>query len=164
MLPSFGIRSQLKRALGLGGRTHLAVGATAPAIDVADASGKTWSLSELRGQNAVIYFYPKDDTPGCTRQACDLRDHSATIGAVVLGVSTDKAASHHAFAQKFNLRFPLLVDVGGAMATRWGVLDGGTARRATFVIDREGRIAHVIDPVKVDGHLAEVRAAVTALP
>ncbi len=164
MLPSFGLRSRLKRALGLGGRTHLQVGEVAPDIEVADETGKVWSLAELRGQKAVIFFYPADDTPGCTRESCDFRDHAAELGGVVLGVSTDAAASHVAFSQKFNLRFPLLADVGGEMSRRWGVLDGSTARRASFVIDREGRIALVVDPVKVDGHVAEVRAAMLALP
>ena len=164
MIPSIGLRSRVKRALGLGGRTSLHPGDVAPDLDVADATGKRWTLAELRGQRAVVYFYPKDDTPGCTREACDLRDRHPALGAVVLGVSTDEAASHRAFAQKFNLPFPLLADVGGAMARRWGVLDGANARRATFVLDREGRIAAVWDPVKVDGHGAEVAAAVAELP
>jgi len=164
MLPSFGIRRTLKNALGLGGRTHLKVGQTAPALDIADADGKMWSLSELRGQVAVVYFYPKDDTPGCTREACEFRDQSRHLGAVVLGVSTDRPESHTAFAQKFNLGFPLLSDVEGAVARRWGVQDGEVARRVTFVLDREGRIANVFEPVKVDGHVWEVKAAVQALP
>jgi thioredoxin-dependent peroxiredoxin len=164
MLPSFGIRARVKRALGLGGRTHLQVGEVAPDIEVADETGKLWSLADLRGQKAVLFFYPADDTPGCTREACDFRDQGAQLGGVVLGISTNAAASHVAFAQKFNLGFPLLADVGGNMSQRWGVLDGSVSRRSTFVIDREGRIAHVVDPVRVEGHVAEVRKAMEDLP
>jgi peroxiredoxin Q/BCP len=164
MMPSFGLRSRVKRALGLGGRTHLQVGEMAPEIDVADAAGKRWALSDLRGQPAVVYFYPADDTPGCTREACEFRDQHHHLGGAVFGVSTDAAASHTAFAQKFNLGFPLLVDTGGAMSRRWGVLDGERSRRVTFVLDREGRIAHIVDPVRVDGHVWEVKAALKALP
>lgn len=164
MLPSFGVRSRLKRALGFGGKTHLEVGQVAPDLEVRDETGKLWSLSELRGQKAVLYFYPADDTPGCTRESCDFRDQSAQLGGVVLGVSTDSAASHVAFSQKFKLGFPLLVDEGGELSRRWGVLDGKNARRATFVIDRECRIAHIVDPVRVEGHVAEIHEAMLALP
>ncbi len=164
MLPSFGVRSRLKRALGFGGTTHLEVGQVAPDLEVRDETGKLWSLSGLRGQKAVLYFYPADDTPGCTRESCDFRDQSDQLGGVVLGVSTDSAASHVAFSQKFKLGFPLLADVGGELSRRWGVLDGKNARRATFVIDREGRIAHIVDPVRVEGHVAEIREAMLALP
>jgi peroxiredoxin Q/BCP len=164
MLPSFGVRSRLKRALGIGGKTHLEVGQVAPDLEVRDETGKLWSLSELRGQKAVLYFYPADDTPGCTRESCDFRDQSAQLGGVVLGVSTDSAASHVAFSQKFKLGFPLLADEGGELSRRWGVLDGKNARRATFVLDREGRIAHIVDPVRVEGHVAEIREAMLALP
>ena len=164
MLPSIGLRSFVKRSLGLGGRTSLNPGDVAPELDAVDARGKRWTLAELRGQRAVVYFYPKDDTPGCTREACDFRDQSAELGAVVLGVSTDAAASHTAFIQKYNLGFPLLADTDGAVSRRYGVLDGGVSRRATFVLDREGRLAWIADPVKVEGHVAAVKAAVEALP
>lgn len=164
MLPSFGLRSFVKRSLGLGGRTQLQVGDVAPELDAVDARGKRWTLADLRGQRAVIYFYPKDDTPGCTKEACEFRDQGADLGAAVLGVSTDAAESHRAFIQKFNLGFSLLADTDAALSKRWGVLDGNTSRRATFVLDREGRIAWVCDPVKVEGHVAAVKAAVQALP
>ncbi|MFZ5479874.1 MAG: peroxiredoxin [Myxococcota bacterium] len=156
-----GIRDRLKSALGLGPKTHLAPGDAAPAIDVPDASGKRWTLADLRGKPAVIYFYPKDDTPGCTKEACSLRDAYAGLGgATVLGVSTDDARSHQAFAQKFNLPFPLLADVGGEMARRWGALGGSNARRVTFVLDADGRVTHVFDPVlDVFGHAGDVRRA-----
>lgn len=160
----FGLRRNLKRILGLGGKTHLVPGDAAPAIDIADATGKVHTLSDLRGNKVVLYFYPADDTPGCTREACDFRDQHASLDAVVLGVSSDVASSHSAFTQKFNLNFPLLVDKGGELATRYGSWDGESARRTTFVIDREGRVASVFDPVKVDGHVAQVKAALQNLP
>ncbi len=157
------LRSRFKSLLGLDGKTHLKPGDAAPEIDAVDQDGKHWTLATLRGKPAVVYFYPKDDTPGCTREACDFRDQGEALGATVLGVSGDDAQSHHAFIGKFNLRFPLLVDTEGAVATRFGAWNEGRARRATFVIDRDGRIAAVFDPVKVDGHVAEVKAAVAAL-
>jgi peroxiredoxin Q/BCP len=160
-----GIRDRIKGALGLGARTHLVEGAAAPELGVADASGKTWRIHDLRGRPAVLYFYPKDDTPGCTREACAFRDHAPRLeGVALFGASTDDAASHTAFARKFNLGFPLLADPTGDLARRWGVHGGSVARRVTFVIDREGRIAKVFDPVKVDGHADEVLAALRELP
>ena len=118
-----GLRDRIKGALGLGAHTHLTEGAAAPALDIPDASGKVWKLADLRGKPAVIYFYPKDDTPGCTKEACAFRDQlSRYNGAVVLGVSTDDSRSHTAFTQKFNLNFPLLADARGEVAVRYGVL------------------------------------------
>lgn len=157
------IRNFIKSRLGLGKKTHLHVGDAVPAIDCMDAAGKRWSAADLRGRNAVIYFYPADDTPGCTKEACSFRDHHASLGAQILGVSTDGADSHRAFASKFNLPFPLLADTDGAMSRRFGVLDGNS-RRATFVIDREGRIAAIFDPVNVSGHTEAVASALTSLP
>jgi peroxiredoxin Q/BCP len=160
-----GIRDRIKGALGLGGKTHLTEGAAAPELDAPDATGKFWKINDLRGKPAVVYFYPKDDTPGCTKEACSFRDNAARLGeTTVLGVSVDTAASHTAFAQKFNLNFPLLADVGGALSKRWGVLGGAVPRRVTFVLDREGRIAKVFEPVKVEGHTDEVLAALRELP
>ena len=160
-----GIRDRIKGALGLGAKTHLVEGAAAPEIGVADATGKVWKINDLRGSPAVVYFYPKDDTPGCTKQACSFRDNAARLGDVpVFGVSADAAASHKAFAQKFNLSFPLLADTSGEMAKRWGTGAGGPPRRVTFVIDREGRIARVFDPVRVEGHTDEVLAVLRDLP
>lgn len=161
-----GLRDRLKDALGLGGKTHLLEGGAAPELGVADATGKMWKINDLRGRSAVVYFYPKDDTPGCTKEACSFRDHAADLGgAVVLGVSCDAADSHRAFAQKFNLNFPLLADTTGELSKRWGVRGAmGVPRRVTFVLDREGRIARVFEGVKVDGHTAEVLAALRELP
>lgn len=160
-----GLRDRIKVALGLGGRTHLTEGAAAPEIGVSDATGRRWGIHDLRGKPAVVYFYPKDDTPGCTKEACSFRDNAARLGeTTVLGVSMDAADSHRAFAQKFNLNFPLLADTTGEMAKRWGASGGSVPRRVTFVLDREGRIAKVFDPVKVDGHTDEVLAALRELP
>jgi peroxiredoxin Q/BCP len=162
-----GLRDRIKAAIGLVPATHLAEGATAPEIGIADGAGRQWRTMELRGRPAVIYFYPKDDTPGCTKEACSFRDRRAELGDVALfGVSTDAPDSHKAFSQKFNLPFPLLADVDGAMTRRWGAGQGlrSGARRITFVLDREGRIARIFDPVRVEGHTDEVIAAVRALP
>jgi peroxiredoxin Q/BCP len=118
----------------------------------------------------VLYFYPKDDTPGCTRQACSLRDFNAEIaakGASVLGVSTQDTASHGGFTAKFGLNFPLLADTDGAVGRAYGVLGGsglvaklktaaGLADRVTFVIDGDGRVAHVIQRPDVGRHGSEV--------
>ena len=160
-----GIRDRIKGALGLGGHTHLQEGGTAPELGVADGAGRMWRIADLRGKPAVVYFYPKDDTPGCTKEACSFRDHQAQLGdATVLGVSTDGAESHRAFTQKFNLNFPLLADTAGALCGRWGTKSAFGARRVTFVIDREGRIARIFDPVRVDGHTEEVLAVLRELP
>lgn len=156
-----GIRDRLKSLLRLGSPTHLKAGDPAPELGARDAKGDTWTLAELRGKPAVIYFYPMDDTPGCTKEACSFRDAWARFdGVTLLGVSTDAAPSHGAFAQKYNLPFPLLSDEGGGLSKRWGVLGAmGTPRRVTFVLDAEGRIRKVFDPVSVGGHTDEVLAA-----
>ena len=144
----------------------LQIGDPAPEFTLPDQDGNPVSLSQLKGKRVVIYFYPKDDTPGCTKEACSFRDHASELGgAVVLGVSCDAADSHRAFAQKFNLNFPLLADTTGELSKRWGVRGAmGVPRRVTFVLDREGRIARVFEGVKVDGHTAEVLAALRELP
>jgi peroxiredoxin Q/BCP len=164
-----GIRDRIKGALGLGPHTHLAEGTAAPELGVPDATGRVWTLADLRGRPAVLYFYPADDTPGCTKEACGFRDHLARqpAGVTVLGVSTDAASSHDAFTQKFNLNFPLLVDTGAALATRWGAVGtmGGRpgARRVTFLLDGKGVIRRIWDPVSVEGHVADVVAEAARL-
>lgn len=129
-------------------------------------------LEDFRGRTLVLYFYPRDDTPGCTRQACSLRDHMAVLasrGVAVLGVSTQGVDSHRAFTRKHALNFPLLVDADGAIGRAYGVLGGGgllarlrtaagLAQRVTFVIDGQGRIAHVIERPDVARHGEEVLA------
>jgi peroxiredoxin Q/BCP len=125
-------------------------GDTAPAFTLPDQNGKARSLSDFGAKWLVLYFYPKDDTPGCTEQACTFRDdlHKLeAMGAQVVGVSVDDVTSHLAFAGKYNLAFPLLADTSGAVAARYGsIRDLGLvkfARRNTFLIDPQGRIAKV---------------------
>ena len=147
-------------------------GDAAPAFEGVTTDGKRVSLSDYRGRKLVLYFYPKDDTPGCTRQACSLRDGMAGLaakGAAVLGVSTQDAASHAAFTRKFQLNFPLLADTDGSVARAFGTMGAGglvsrlksalgLADRVTFIIDEQGRIAHVIDKPDVARHAEEVLA------
>jgi len=125
-------------------------GQPAPAFSLPDQNGKVRTQAEFRGKWLALYFYPKDDTPGCTEQACKFRDdlHQLTLlGCQVVGVSVDASASHAEFAQKYSLPFPLLSDAKGAVAARCGSLrDLGVlrfAKRNTFLIDPEGRIAKV---------------------
>lgn len=148
------------------------VGSKAPDFQLPDHTGKTVSLSQLAGKNVVLYFYPKDDTPGCTREACHFRDeHSALqkAGAVVLGVSPDGTASHQKFATKYSLPFPLLSDTEHKVADAYGVWGEKSLygrkfiglTRATFLIDAQGNVKHVWPKVKVDGHVAQVLSALT---
>ncbi|MBI2313792.1 MAG: peroxiredoxin [Betaproteobacteria bacterium] len=125
-------------------------GQTAPDFSLPDQNGKTHTLADYRGSWLVLYFYPRDDTPGCTEQACKFRDDIAqlsALGAKVVGVSVDDTASHIEFAKKFSLPFPLLADVKAEVAKRYGSLtDLGIikfAKRNTFLIDPQGRIARV---------------------
>ena len=126
------------------------LGEPAPAFALPDQNGKTRSLAEFRDRWLVLYFYPKDDTPGCTEQACTFRDdlHKLeAMGAQVVGISVDDVTSHLAFARKYNLPFPLLADTSGAVAARYGSIRDLVlvkfARRNTFLIDPQGRIAKV---------------------
>jgi thioredoxin-dependent peroxiredoxin len=148
----------------------LGPGDLAPDFRLSSDDGTELSLSDFRGRKVVLYFYPKDDTPGCTKEACGFRDGVSRLtrkGAVVLGVSTDSAASHKKFKEKFHLNFPLLADTDRRVVDAYGVwkkkaLYGRTFLgivRTTFVIDEEGRIAKVFPKVKVDGHVDEVLAA-----
>lgn len=143
---------------------------TAPDFTMPSTSGKSVALSALRGKRVVLYFYPKDDTPGCTVEACDFRDNLVRVkglGALVFGVSKDSLASHSKFRAKFELPFDLLFDEGNAVAKSYGAfgkklmygkLVEGTIR-STFLIDENGRIAAVWSPVKVEGHVDAVLAA-----
>ncbi|HKU70005.1 MAG TPA: peroxiredoxin, partial [Burkholderiales bacterium] len=122
-------------------------GDAAPAFTLPDQNGKTHSLADFRNKWLVLYFYPKDDTPGCTEQACTFRDdwHKLTgMGAEVVGVSVDDIGSHFAFAKKFSLPFPLLADTSGEVAARYGSIYGlgplKFAKRNTFLVDPQGRI------------------------
>jgi peroxiredoxin Q/BCP len=137
-----------------------ALGSAAPAFKLQDQNGKSHSLSDYRGKWVVIYFYPKDDTPGCTTQACSFRDNIFAfdkLNAVILGISVDDAASHKAFAEKHGLPFTLLADPTKATAKEYGVLKTymgvmEMARRDTFIIDPQGRIAKHYESVDPDGH------------
>jgi thioredoxin-dependent peroxiredoxin len=145
-------------------------GDAAPDFEARDAEGNSVKLSELRGQKVVVYFYPKDDTPGCTKEACSFRDSFAEFGRrgiKLLGVSTDDEKSHRKFAEKYSLPFTLLADTDHAVADAFGVYGEKEfagrkylgVSRATFLIDEEGRIARVFDKVKVDEHADEVLKA-----
>jgi thioredoxin-dependent peroxiredoxin len=148
----------------------LKAGDPAPEFSAATNGGGTVSLADLRGQNVVLYFYPKDDTPGCTKEACAFRDHFAEFkkaGAVVLGVSTDPVKSHDKFAAKFKLPFTLLADEDKQIVTAYGVWGEKSfmgrkyqgTHRATFLIGPDGRIKKIWPQVKPDEHAEEVLAA-----
>jgi peroxiredoxin Q/BCP len=137
------------------------VGDAAPDFSLPDQSGQTHKLSDFRGKWLVLYFYVKDDTPGCTEQACKFRDdihQFGELGAEVVGVSVDNAASHADFAKKFSLPFPLLADSKGETAARYDSLrgDGSLAKRNTFVIDPQGRIARIYLSASTSRNSAEV--------
>ena len=150
----------------------LKAGDPAPDFAGVTTDGTRVRLADYRGRTLVLYFYPMDDTPGCTKQACSLRDHNAEIaakGAAILGVSTQDEASHRRFTEKHRLNFPLLADRDGKVGRACGVLGGagllsaakafmGMADRVTFIIDGKGRIAHVIDRPDVSNHAGEVLA------
>lgn len=139
----------------------LSPGTTAPSFTVKDTHGNTVSLADYAGKTVVLYFYPKDDTPGCTKEACSFRDsYEAYQGKdiVIFGVSKDDETSHQAFTQKFNLPFPLLADVDGSLMSAYDVDGGGYAKRVTYVIDGKGAIAKVYDSVKTDTHATDILA------
>ena len=138
-----------------------AAGTPAPAFSLADQSGKTRTLAEFRGKWVVLYFYPKDDTPGCTEEACKFRDDIfalAQMGAQVIGVSLDDSASHAQFAKKYSLPFPLLADLSGAVTASYGALPQGSryAKRYTFLVDPAGIVAKTYTSVETSRHSIEV--------
>jgi peroxiredoxin Q/BCP len=144
------------------------IGRPAPDFTLPSTTGESVSLKQFKGKKTVVlYFYPKDQTPGCTREACDFRDHTAEFEAakvVVLGVSTDSLESHQHFKEKQKLPFPLLSDEDAAVSKLYGVykqknLYGKKSlgiERTTFVIDKTGRVAQIWPKVKVDGHIQDV--------
>jgi peroxiredoxin Q/BCP len=142
--------------------------AVAPGFAASDQDGRPRSLVEFRGRPVVLYFYPKDGTPGCTKEACAFRDawkRFETAGAVVLGVSRDSVEKHHAFAKEHGLPFLLLADEDGAICEKYGVRSTlGFASRVTFLVDREGKIARTFPDVDPGVHADEVLAAIAALP
>ncbi|MDZ8050610.1 MAG: peroxiredoxin [Aulosira sp. ZfuVER01] len=140
----------------------LAVGTDAPKFTAKDTNGNTVSLSDFAGKTVVLYFYPKDDTPGCTKQACSFRDAQSDYqgkDVVVLGVSADDEASHQAFTAKYNLNFPLLADTDKSLIQAFDVDGGGYAKRVTYVIDPNGKIIHVDSAVNTASHASDVLAA-----
>ena len=149
-------------------------GKKAPDFELPSSEGGEVKLKDLRGKTVVLYFYPKDDTPGCTREACAFRDNQAALkkkGVVVLGLSGDSIASHDKFKAKYKLNFPLLSDPDKAVAKKYGawgekVLYGKKSVgmiRSTFVIDGEGVVRKVFPRVKVDGHAEKVLEVVKEL-
>ncbi len=149
-------------------------GEKAPDFDLQDDAGNKVKLSALKGTPVVLYFYPKDDTPGCTKEACAFRDRSADLkqrGAVVLGVSPDDVASHARFRDKFHLNFPLLADSGHKVAEKYGAwreknMYGKVSmgvQRSTFLIDAAGIVRKAWKKVSVDGHDDEVLTALDKL-
>ena len=146
------------------------VGQKAPDFTALNDKGDKVKLSDLKGKKVVLYFYPKDDTPGCTKEACAFRDGIDEIkgqGAVVLGVSADSVDSHKKFKSKFDLNFPLLADTDKKIIESYGVWKEKSMygkkymgiERTTFVIDEQGKIAHIFPKVKVDEHYDEVLKA-----
>lgn len=149
-------------------------GTKAPAFALVNDAGKKVKLSDYLGHPVVLYFYPKDDTPGCTREACAFRDRSAEFAkhkAVVLGVSADDTVSHAKFRDKYQLNFPLLADPDHAMCEKYGAwreknMYGKKSmgiQRSTYLIDAQGKIARVWKKVSVDGHDEQVLAALAEL-
>lgn len=152
---------------------ELSVGAKAPELSLQDENEKTVSLKNFKGKSVVLYFYPKDDTPGCTKEACNFRDSIARIqktGAVILGVSLDGPDSHRKFIAKYNLPFSLLCDESAAVSKAYGVYKEKNMygkkywgiERSTFVIDEAGAMKAIFRKVKVDGHVDEVLDALKA--
>ncbi len=149
-------------------------GQQAPDFSLPAHDGAKIKLSALRGAPVVLYFYPKDDTPGCTREACAFRDRKqelSKLGATVLGVSPDTVESHRKFRDKFDLNFPLLADPDHGIAEKYGAWREKSMygkktlgiQRSTFLIDRDGRVARVWKSVKVDGHDDQVLEALAKL-
>lgn len=148
----------------------LKVGDKAPSFALPTGDGKVVDLKDLRGKKVVLYFYPKDDTSGCTKEACSFQDNLASVkrkGAVVLGVSADSVESHVKFASKYQLKFPLLSDERKEMSRAYGVWKEKSMygrkflgiERTTFIIDEQGTITHIFPKVKVEGHTKEVLEA-----
>lgn len=142
-------------------------GKKAPSFTLTSDDGKKVSLKDYLGKKVVLYFYPKDDTPGCTKEACSFTDNLGAVqkaGAIVFGVSADSVESHKKFKQKYHLNFPLLSDPDREVIEKYGVWKEKNMygkkmmgiERTTFIIDEEGRIHHIFPKVKVDGHVEKV--------
>jgi peroxiredoxin Q/BCP len=141
----------------------LSVGTIAPDFTTTDDAGKTVCLSDFKGKVVVLYFYPKDDTPGCTKEAQSFRDNYEQYQGkdmVVLGVSMDDQGSHAQFKEKYGLPFQLLVDTNGAITKAYDVDGGGYSKRVTYIIDAEGKIGHVDDKVNTASHASDILSLV----
>ena len=154
---------------------QLKIGQKAPVFALPNQDGKIMRLSDFKGKKVVLYFYPKDDTPGCTKESCAFRDGLDEIhasGAVVLGISGDSVDSHKKFVKKFNLNFPLLSDEKKTVLQAYGVWKEKSLygrkfmgiERTTFIIDEQGKLDDIFEKVKVDGHLEEVLAELDVMP
>lgn len=146
------------------------VGDTAPSFAALSQGGRTVSLADYEGKKLALYFYPRDKTPGCTRQSCNLRDHAEILeehGIAVVGVSPDDVASHESFADKYNLPFPLVADPSREILNAYGVWGEKNmygrmmkgVKRTTFLIDEDGVIVHVFRRPKIASHAAEILRA-----
>ncbi len=177
IVPLFGLnlplyaQENLKEEFAMAG---IEEGKAAPDFSLPSTEEKDVTLSGLKGKKIVLYFYPKDDTPGCTKEACDFRDNIArfkSADTVVLGVSADSLKSHDKFREKYKLPFTLLSDESKEMIKKYGVWKEKSMygkkymgiERTTFVIDKDGKIARIFPKVKVDGHKDEVLEALKAL-
>jgi peroxiredoxin Q/BCP len=145
----------------------LAEGAQAPTFTLPDQDGNPVSLDDFKGAKVLVYFYPADDTPGCTKEACQFNDNLAgfqAAGVPVIGISPDDAASHQRFRSKYGLRFPLLTDADHTVMDAWGTWGEKTlygrksvgVLRSTFLVDEDGRVERAWHNVKADGHAATV--------
>ena len=154
--------------------TELKVGDKAPAFNLKDATGKSVKLADFKDQKVVLYFYPKDNTPGCTKEACGFRDDFSSLQnrqVVILGVSPDGPTSHQKFIEKFALPFPLLSDTDHQVMEKYGawgeknmygkIVEG--VLRSTFIIDENGKIAHIFRKVKTDTHSQDVLKVIEEL-
>ena len=142
----------------------LPVGAAAPAFTARDTNGNVVKLSDFAGKPLVLYFYPKDDTPGCTKEACSFRDSYSDFrnkDVAILGVSRDDEVSHQEFSQKFSLPFPLLADTDGAITKAYDVEKGEKAKRVTYIIDGIGKISKVYegDNLNTETHGRDILAS-----
>ncbi|MEM0155319.1 MAG: peroxiredoxin [Thermoplasmataceae archaeon] len=145
---------------------ELTVGMEAPDFVSADQMGREVRLSQFKGKPVVLYFYPKDDTPGCTVEACNFRDNNEEFekkGVKVLGVSVDTPQSHKKFQDKFGLNFTLVADHSKEISQKYNVLSGSTARRVTYIISKDGKVAHIYPKVTPKDHATEVMSKLREL-
>lgn len=144
----------------------LSIGDIAPDFESVDQNGSTVKLSSFRGKPVVVYFYPKDDTPGCTAEACNFRDNFGDYekaGVKVLGISVDSQNSHKKFEQKYGLNFTLVADDSKKIASDYGTLSERNAKRVTYIVDPEGKVAHVYPKVSPREHAVEVMSKLKEL-